>query len=98
MGHWRCGMLSSSTLDLSTLNRRRFCGLGAAAVVWAAIRSPAWGLAAEVAGGGDDGFRLVAETDRQRILSAADSYLALEPATITSFPSGKSPGGPHDYF
>jgi hypothetical protein len=43
-------------------------------------------------------YKLVAYTDRARILKAAAQYLALQPATITSFPSDRSPGGPHDYF
>jgi len=46
----------------------------------------------------DGAYRLVAETDRKRILDAAKSYMAFEPVTITAFLSAKSPGGPHDYF
>jgi hypothetical protein len=45
-----------------------------------------------------DGFTLVARTDRARILEAATRYLALQPRTLTSFPSSRSPGGVHDYF
>ncbi|WP_246153347.1 alginate lyase family protein [Terriglobus albidus] len=44
------------------------------------------------------GYDLVASTDRQRIMTAARNYLALKPATVTSFPSDRSPGGPHDFF
>lgn len=44
------------------------------------------------------GYDLVASTDRQRIMTAARNYLALKPATITSFPSDRTPGGPHDFF
>src|SRR5262245_54612251 len=36
--------------------------------------------------------------DRTRILRAARHYLRESPATITSFPSPRSAGGPHDYF
>lgn len=43
-------------------------------------------------------YRLVAQTDRRRILKAARSYLPLEPVTITAYPSPKSPGGLHDFF
>jgi alginate lyase len=45
-----------------------------------------------------NGYHLVATTDRTRILKAAQSYLALSPETITSFPSPLNPGGLHDYF
>lgn len=44
------------------------------------------------------GYDLVASTDRQRIMTAARNYLALKPATITSFPSDRTPGGLHDFF
>jgi hypothetical protein len=46
----------------------------------------------------DKAYRLVAQTDRDRILKAASVYIALKPQTITAFPSERSPGGPHDYF
>jgi hypothetical protein len=46
----------------------------------------------------DEGYSLVARTDRSRILRAANKYLQLKPETITSFPSAKSPGGLHDFF
>jgi len=46
----------------------------------------------------DSAYRLVAQTDRNRVLKAAAAYMAFEPATITAFPSAKSPGGLHDYF
>jgi len=43
-------------------------------------------------------FSLVASTDRERILRTADLYLPIPPETITSHPSERNPGGPHDYF
>jgi Alginate lyase len=46
----------------------------------------------------DAAYQLVAQTDRERILKASSAYLALKPETITAFPSGRSPGGIHDYF
>jgi hypothetical protein len=46
----------------------------------------------------EDGYALVARTDRERILSAAARYVDLPPRTITSYPAPRSPGGPHDYF
>lgn len=44
------------------------------------------------------GDRLVAQTDRARILRGAKEALAHAPLTITSIPSPRSPGGPHDFF
>lgn len=46
----------------------------------------------------DDAYRLVAHTDRKRILDAASAYKVLPIQTITSFPSDRSPGGLHDFF
>jgi Alginate lyase len=78
----------------SFIDRRLFCKISTAAAIAAGSRI--WG---EPAGGrNEDGYGLVAETDRQRIRKAAAAYLALQPATITSFPSSKSPGGLHDFF
>jgi hypothetical protein len=44
------------------------------------------------------GYGLVSQTDRSRILKAANAAMDFEPATITSFRSSKSPGGVRDYF
>jgi hypothetical protein len=76
------------------INRRQFCASIAAFA--SAAAKPAWGKPAKAIR--TEGFRLVERTDRRRILDAAYKYRALEPATITAFPSAKSPGGPHDYF
>ena len=46
----------------------------------------------------DAAYRIVAQTDRKRILSAAAAYVSRPILTITSFPSGSSPGSLHDYF
>ncbi|HEX4166481.1 MAG TPA: alginate lyase family protein [Bryobacteraceae bacterium] len=48
--------------------------------------------------GSQNAYRLVAKTDRERILKAASVYLDLPPVTITSFRFDLSPGGPHDFF
>jgi hypothetical protein len=45
-----------------------------------------------------DAFRLVAETDRNRILEASDQYVLQTPLTITAFPASGSPGGLHDFY
>lgn len=77
---------------LPVVSRREFCrGLGAVA---AAGCIPAWGKAESR----EDAYRLVARTDRDRILKAAAAYVRLAPQTITAFPTKLSPGGLHDFF
>src|SRR6202042_3677951 len=80
------------TMLLGAVNRRLFCkAMAALSLDVAAWSEPG----ARPAGGA---YRLVAETDRARILKAAEDYLAARPETITRFPSSKSPGGVHDFF
>jgi hypothetical protein len=74
------------------INRRRFCGTLAIAALALECRS-----GRSTTRHGDAAYRLVENTDRQRILKAA-AYMKFEPATITSFPSDRSPGGLHDFF
>jgi hypothetical protein len=76
--------------QLPPIDRRQFLKLISTVAVGAA--SPAWGRREENA------YRLVARTDRLRILKAASAYAALQPVTVTAFHSDKSPGGPHDFF
>ena len=45
-----------------------------------------------------DAFQLVAEVDRQRILTAAARYVQQPPLTITAFPTAHSAGGLHDFY
>ncbi len=45
-----------------------------------------------------DDFRMVADVDYHRIVTAARSYLADPPVTITAFPAPHSPGGLHDFY
>lgn len=45
-----------------------------------------------------DAFRLVAKTDRERILEAADRYVSQTPLTITAFSTKRSAGGLHDFY
>jgi hypothetical protein len=40
----------------------------------------------------------VAAVDRDRILAAAERYLAQQPTPVTSLPGVRSPGAPHDYY
>ena len=78
------------------LNRRTFCS-GAAAAVLADVYLPiARALPARIHESA--AYRMVAETDHQRILKAAHEYLPLTVLTITAFSSDKSPGGQHDFF
>src|SRR6202453_2272017 len=75
---------------LKQLSRRTFCagtlaGLGQAAFATDSRKAV-------------NGYALVQRTDRARILHAAALYVALPPRTSSSYPSSRSPGGPHDYF
>ncbi len=77
---------------LPVVSRRDFCrGVGAVAAL---ACKPAWGGAASR----EDAYRLVARTDRARIVKAAAAYVNLAPQTITAFPTKLSPGGLHDFF
>jgi hypothetical protein len=71
------------------LTRRAFCCQTAACLSQLAFASAPKELG---------GYALVERTDRARIMAAAARYLELQPRTITSYPSSRSPGGLHDYF
>lgn len=77
------------------IGRRDFIrSVCAAAWVWS---SRSAGFAAEAVRR-SEAFKLVARTDRHRILAAAENYVALKPTTITSVRAERSAGGPHDFF
>ena len=76
---------------MKTFSRREFCALTAASVA-SVHHLEAW--AAPIKGT----YELVASTDRNRILSAADKYLADPAITVTASHSERSPGGPHDFY
>ncbi len=78
---------------MQTLDRRRFLTLSTAAAL--AARST---FAQAPVSPATDAFTMVAVVDRDRILRLAGYWLNEPPQTITSFPSPKSPGTPHDYF
>ena len=80
-----CGVMS---MGKSGWNRREFC---------AATAAMAWTMRAAAAET-DAAYRMVAATDRVRILDAAARYKALPIETITAFRTKRSPGGLHDYF
>ena len=87
-------MLYCGTVQPSAIDRREFCKALGAAAISASI--PA--RAQSTGNRNNPAYQLVARTDRKRILKAANAYLALPIRTITSYPSDRSPGGPHDYF
>jgi hypothetical protein len=73
-------------------SRREFCG-GAGALLL--MRS----AVAQQAGAAANATRPdVAAIDHDRILEAAQRYLAEKPAPLTSLPCVRSPGTPHDYY
>lgn len=74
------------------LDRREFMKAAAAAGFTAAAGS-AWSRPVHT-----DAFRLVAGTDRARILQAAAKYVTQNPSTITAFPAKRSAGGLHDFY
>jgi hypothetical protein len=77
------------------LGRREFLKLTAAGGL-ATAAGHAWGFPPRSKR--SDAFRLVAETDRQRILTAAAKYASEAPLTITAFPAVRSAGGLHDFY
>jgi len=77
------------------LNRRTFLKSAAAASCVTGARL-AWSLPSNPHR--SDAFKLVAATDRNRILTAANRYIAQPPSTITAFPTKRSAGGLHDFY
>jgi hypothetical protein len=78
------------TTSIERISRRVFCVAAAALVGHAALGArPVTPAAA---------YDFVADIDRRRILGAATRYTNLPIRTITSFPTARSPGGPHDFF
>jgi hypothetical protein len=79
----------------ATLDRRRFLQAAAAAGCAAAART-AWARTSRSER--SDAYRLVATTDRERILEAAAEYVTQTPLTITAFPTTRSAGNLHDFY
>src|ERR1700676_2372690 len=75
--------------------RRRIFLKGTAAAGCMSAASLAFGLSRQSEK--SDAFRLVSETDRERILKSADKYISQVPFTITAFPAPRSAGGLHDF-
>src|SRR6202789_2071000 len=80
---------------IDRIARRRFLKTAAAAGCMS-IANVTLGLSSH--GGKSSAFRLVAETDRQRILEAAAQYVSETPLTIRAFPAKGSAGGLHDFY
>src|ERR1700679_1515183 len=80
---------------IDRIARRRFLKTAAAAGCMS-IANVTLGLSSH--GGKSSAFRLVAETDRQRILEAAAQYVSETPLTITACPAKGSAGGLHDFY
>jgi hypothetical protein len=78
-----------------SLTRRSFLKATASAACMSAA-SLALGLSRQSEK--SDAFRLVSESDRRRILEAADKYISQAPLTITAFPAPRSAGGLHDFY
>ena len=83
-----------ATVQPPAIDRRSFCKTLSAAAISA--NAPAW--AQIVAERTSTAYRLVADTDRKRVLKVADASLLLPIETITAYPSDRSPGSLHDYF
>ncbi len=64
----------------------------------ACMTAASWAFGLSSRSGKSDGFRLVGETDRKRILEAGAKYVSQTPVTITAFPAKRSAGGLHDFY
>ena len=82
-------------MNESTIERRRFLKTASASALTAAS---GFGRGRSQQLMVSDAYRLVAETDRLRILSAAQEYVSQSPLTITAFPAKRSAGGLHDFY
>jgi hypothetical protein len=81
-------------LEGNVLGRREFVKLTVGAG-WAMAAGHKWDT--PQVENESEGYRLVARTDRERILRAAREYVDQKPVTITAFPTDRSAGGLHDY-
>jgi hypothetical protein len=82
-------------LDPVRLNRRAFLK-AASATVLAAAAHPASPKSSQATK--SEAYRIVATTDRKRVLQAAAEFVSQTPLTITAFPAKRSAGGLHDFY
>jgi len=87
--------LTKMNFSSDRLDRRKFLTTAAAAGC-AALVPTAW--ASTNRSTESDAYRLVAATDRERIVKAAAAYVTQMPITITAFPAKHSAGGLHDFY
>jgi hypothetical protein len=80
------------------MNRRNFCLSVAAAAT--SVRASAFSTIAPAPATAGPLITLaeIEQIDRERILRAANGYLAQQPVTVTTASSSRSKGGKHDYF
>src|SRR6185437_3217203 len=72
--------------------RRDFLRIAAAAALARSLR-PLWAEKQR-----SSAFRMVADVDYRRVVTAARTYLADPPVTINAFPAPHGPGGLHDFY
>lgn len=85
-------------IDRAThMNRRRFLQAGSAGLAALGF-SPSLPALHTSSKQSSLAWKLVAATDQQRILHAAQAALAQHPVTVVDVPSPKSPGDRYDYF
>lgn len=79
---------------MATTTRRDFLAIAGSAAT-TIFCTQAWAKANPAV---NPNYEMVANTDRRRILTAADKYLSEQPVTVTASHSPRSSGGLHDYF
>jgi len=81
--------------ETERIQRRSFLKSAAAACSVFALRTD---YGRPVKRSHSDAYSLVAFTDRERMLSAAEQYVSVHPVTITAYRAKGSAGGLHDFY
>jgi Alginate lyase len=87
--------MPSTPHTITTTSRREFCASATAALALAHSHLLAQPHAASTS---TPTRPDVAAIDHERILAMAARYLAMQPTPLTSLPSHRSPGTPHDFY
>ncbi len=87
--------LPQNALVATRYSRRHFCTNAAAVCCAPTLLS---GQTRPLSSGGAGSHTDVAAIDHDRILTAAERYLAMPPATLTAFPCPRNPGNVHDFY